>query len=108
MTHMIRPTAQYADLDDVANRIDADIEYAYSRDAFGEEWVPTIRMLLERGMMADEAHAVMCSKYTRWCRDEYSANDEGCAAYLGQYIDANPSKFTIRALDVLVEQTTDL
>lgn len=74
---------------------------AYSAAAFGDEWAKAADMLLGRGYTEREAEAILRSKHTRWCREDY----EGSAAELARYIDRYPDQFSKAALAKLVKET---
>lgn len=51
----------------------ADTKDAYSADSFSS-WVSVARLLAKRGFNRFEAEAILRSKLTRWCRDEFGSN----------------------------------
>lgn len=45
---------------------------AYSADLFGPaRWLEAAQMLLDYGLSEEQAEAVLRSKWTRWCRDNF-------------------------------------
>lgn len=60
---------------------------AYSAGAFSS-WTSVVRLLAKRGFNRYEAEAILRSKITRWCRDEFGS-ERGLqfASTLGKYLD---------------------
>jgi hypothetical protein len=63
---------------------DAYSAYAFEAD---NEWSKAAQMLLDREYSEIEAERILRSKFTRWCRDSFSAHDEGKAEYLAKFLD---------------------
>jgi hypothetical protein len=58
--------------DMTALHIAAKTADAYSADCFGPvEWVKAAKMLLDYGLTEQQTEAVLRSKWTRWCRDNF-------------------------------------
>jgi hypothetical protein len=74
---------------------------AYSAAAFGAEWPVAANMLLNRGYSEREAEAILRSKWTRWCREDY----EGTAADLAAFLDDPKNNCSPAAVAELVRGT---
>jgi hypothetical protein len=63
-------------------------ENAFSYYAFGrDEWYKACEYLLAK-FDFETSYTILCSKLTRFCRDEYGENGEGKAEYVQKYIDS--------------------
>lgn len=67
-----------------------DTEDAYSADCF-TSWVEVARVLARRGFNVWEAEAILRSKWTRWCRDQFGegAGKPNTSGTLAKYLDHN-------------------
>jgi hypothetical protein len=79
---------------------------AFSADSFNS-WVQVIRLLAERGYNAWEAEAIVRSKWTRWCRDEFHTNSsrKATSSSLAKFLDKYGHKPRSKGVNELVFQT---
>jgi hypothetical protein len=59
---------------------------AYSADSF-RSWPACAKLLAERGYTAEQAEAILRSKWTRWCRESSPSSAKELAAYLDKNAD---------------------
>ena len=63
-----------------------ETEDAYSAASF-TSWVGVARVLAKRGFNSWEAEAIMRSKLTRWCRDQFAKTSPASPTTLAKYLD---------------------
>jgi hypothetical protein len=67
-------------------KLATDTADAYSADSFNS-WERVCRILAARGFNAWEAEAILRSKWTRWCRDEFQVGSTANSACLEKFLD---------------------
>lgn len=61
-------------------------EDAYSAGSYNS-WEQVCRVLAKRGFNAWEAEAILRSKWTRWCRDEFQTGAKANSKHLEKFLD---------------------